>query len=103
MTLKELGAVLETTGIHFAYHHWESPPSLPYGVFLDPYSNNFIADNRVYESISHIQIELYAESRDLTAEEAIETTLNNNELPFEKSCEYLSEQRLYETIYEIEV
>ena len=103
MSLNELSDILKKTGIRFSYHHWEELPELPYGVFLDPYSNNFMADNQVYAEISHVQIELYAEGKDLEAERAIEKALTENDFPYEKSFEYIPEQRLYETIYEIEV
>lgn len=103
MSLDEISDILRKTGIRFSYHHWEEPPELPYGVFLDPYSNNFMADNQVYAEISHVQIELYAEGKDFEAERAIERVLTENDLPYEKSFQYISEQRLYETIYEIEV
>lgn len=52
MSLEEIQNMLDATGIRFSYHHWEKPPSLPYGVFLDPYSNNFMADNQVYKSVN---------------------------------------------------
>ena len=103
MSLEAIQNMLDATGIRFSYHHWEKPPSLPYGVFLDPTSNNFMADNQVYKSIKHVQIELYAEGKDTGAEDAIETVLNNHELPFEKEFLYIQDERLYETIYEIEV
>lgn len=103
MSLDDLKAILGETGIKFSYHHWEEPPPLPYGVFLDPYSNNFMADNRVYEKISHIQIELYAEEKDLLAEQSIEDVLDKHDMPYEKEFLYIPEERLYETIYEIEV
>lgn len=103
MSLEDIQNMLDSTGIRFSYHHWEKPPGLPYGVFLDPYSNNFMADNQVYRSIKHIQIELYAEGKDTAAEGAIEAALNDHEMPFEKEFSYIPEERLYETIYEIEV
>nr|DAL51021.1 MAG TPA_asm: tail completion protein [Caudoviricetes sp.] len=103
MTLEEIRKLLEATGIPFAYHHWEAPPALPYGVYLDPYSNNFGADDTVYLQVAHIQIELYADERDLDAETKIEAALTAAGIYYERETSYIQEQRLYETMYEIEV
>ena len=103
MTLTEVRDMLAETGISFTYHHWENPPGLPYGVYLDPYSNNFAADDIVYLPVTHVQIELYADEKDPEAEASIESALTAHGIYYEKECTYIPDQRLYETIYEIEV
>ena len=50
---------------------------------------------------NRISIELYTESKDLEAENAVEAALKG--LCWEKSEEYLDDEQCYEIIYEIEV
>lgn len=57
----------------------------------------------MYLPITHVQIELYADEKTPEAEASIETTLTAHGIYYEKECSYIPEQRLYETIYEIEV
>lgn len=103
MTLDDLQALLSETGLPFAYHHWEAPPSPPYGVFLDPGSDNFMADDRVFLPVSQVQIELYAKVRDQAAEAAVEQVLDEAGIPYEKGGAWIPSERLYQTVYEIEV
>jgi len=45
-----LFTLLKSTGLPVAYHHFTSPPSPPYIVYLFSYSSNFGADNKVYDA-----------------------------------------------------
>lgn len=103
MTLEELKALLESTGLPVAYRAFPvgKAPPLPFICYLVGYSNNFNADDRVYQPIDHISIELYTEYKDLTSEALVETALDG--ICWEKSEEYLDDERCYEIIYEIEV
>ena len=69
--------------------------------YLFASTNNFNADDVVYQVINRITIELYTESKDLEAENAVEAALKG--LCWEKSEEYLDDEQCYEIIYEIEV
>lgn len=103
MTLEELKTLLESTGLPVAYRAFpvgQAPP-LPFICYLVDYSNNFDADNRVYHPIDHISIELYTEYKDPASETLVETALQN--ICWEKTEEYLDDERCYEILYEIEV
>ena len=76
-------------------------PPLPFVCYLFSSTNNFNADDVVYQVINRITIELYTESKDLEAENAVEAALKG--LCWEKSEEYLDDEQCYEIIYEIEV
>ena len=76
-------------------------PPLPFVCYLFASTNNFNADDAVYQVINRITIELYTESKDPEAENAVETALKD--LCWEKSEEYLDDEQCYEIIYEIEV
>lgn len=103
MSLEEIKALLETTGLPVAYRAFPvgKAPPLPFICYLFSYTNNFDADDQVYQVINRITIELYTEEKDPETEALVETALAG--LCWEKSEEYLDDERCYEIIYEIEV
>ena len=105
MTLAEFKKVLDSSGIKFKYHHWESPaPSLPYGVYLCNGAETFKADGVVAEKVKNIIIELYAAKKDESLENKLETALTNAGIPFEQTGEvYINNEKMYQTIYEIQI
>lgn len=103
MTLEEVAALLETTGYPVTFREWPEGdvPPMPYLVYLSPYTNNFAADGTAYFIANHVQIELYTQLKDPTAEGKVEAALSS--LYWEKNSEYLDTEKCYQTIYEIEV
>lgn len=103
MSLEEIKNLLETTGLPVAYRAFPvgAAPPLPFVCYLFSNTNNFNADNAVYQVINRIIVELYTRSKDLEAETAVEAALKD--LCWEKSEEYLDDEQCYEIIYEIEV
>jgi hypothetical protein len=97
-TLKTL---LDTTGLSVAYHHFKSPPSPPYIVYLFSHSENFGADDKVYRQVPNYQVELYTKSKDPSAEALIEDLLDANDIYWEKSETYIESEGLYQVLYEI--
>lgn len=93
--------------IPFTYHSWSDDdkerPSLPFICYNEVYTNNFIADGKVYEKIRHIQIELYERHRSADTEGRVEAALDNYELPWQDTIAYLDDEGCYQIIYEIEV
>lgn len=103
MTLQEIKAMLDTTGLPVTYRAWpidEAPP-MPYICYLVAFSNNFGADNVVYWPINHLQIELYTELKDPESEGKVESALSS--LYWDKTETYIDEERCYQILYEIEV
>ena len=96
-----LNALLKTTGLPVAYHHFVSPPDPPYIVYLFAYSSNFGADNKVYERVSNYQVELYTTQKDPAREILVEDMLDDNDIYWEKSETYIESEGLYQVLYEI--
>ena len=96
-----LFALLKTTGLPVAYHHFTSPPSPPYVVYLFSYSSNFGADNKVYDAAKNFQVELYTKTKDLASEKLIEDALNGADVYWEKTETYIDSEGLYQVLYEI--
>ena len=93
--------LLKTTGLPVAYHHFTSPPSPPYIVYLFSYNSNFGADNKVYDAQKNFQVELYAKAKDLASEKLIEDALNGADVYWEKTEMYIDSEGLYQVLYEI--
>ena len=93
--------LLKTTGLPVAYHHFTSPPSPPYVVYLFAYNTNFGADNKVYSGAKNFQVELYAKAKDLASEKLIEDALNGADVYWEKTETYIESEGLYQVLYEI--
>ena len=96
-----LFALLKTTGLPVAYHHFTSPPSPPYIVYLFSYNSNFGADNKVYDAAKNFQVELYTKTKDLASEKLIEDALNGADVYWEKTEMYIDSEGLYQVLYEI--
>lgn len=87
------------------YNAWEEgkAPRLPFICYRETQSNNFYADDKVYQKIQYIDIELYSKLKDSESEELIEETLNNNNLAWEKTETYLYDEKCFQIIYEISI
>ena len=105
MTDAEIRAELEKTGFPVEYHHFdeESAPAPPFIVYFYPGSENFSADNVVYQRIDRLQVEVYTDSKDMTVELAVEEALDSLKLFWNKTDIWIETEKLYEVIYETEV
>lgn len=104
MTKTEVKEMLALLQIPFAYGHFAEgeAPVLPYIVFRYPDSNNFGADNKVYEKLENLDIELYTDKKDVALELRVETLLDTYELFYNKHESYIPEEAMYEVLYELE-
>jgi hypothetical protein len=105
MTFKDIADLLESTGLPCAYYSYPegNVPALPYIVFYYPNNNPEYADNQVFTTITALNIELYTQNKDFTTEQTVEAVLNANELPFNKSEIYLTDEHMYEVLYQTQV
>lgn len=103
MTYQELEQLLAPLGIPFTFHHWEKPPAMPYGVYFDDSTNNFAADGISYAVIRHFNIELYVRQRDPDLEGYLEDIFTAADLYWDKDAAYISSERFYQIVYEVEV
>lgn len=105
MTEKEVLKMVKDMGFPAKYHHFEEgeSPDPPFLVYLYPGSNNFAADGVVYQGINQLDIELYADKKDLVAEKRVEAVLNEHGFFYEKTETYLESEKMFEVLYEMEV
>lgn len=101
MTLADLRTILLTTGYPVAYSHFKSPPKPPYLVYVFAFGDDLIADNINYAEISRMQVELYTELKDETAEGKVQTALKSARLPYLKSETWIDSEKLHQVLYEL--
>ena len=78
-------------------------PEFPYICIMATQTDNFMADNHVYEVIQGVEIELYSEMKDIEAESALEAALDENFIPWQKYEEYIDSEEMYQITYEVEL
>lgn len=83
MTLNGLITVLGDTGIIFFNTHKKSSTNLPYMCYSEYMQSYRKANNRIVDTISHVQVDLYTALNDLSSRSIVKKALNDNEVPFE--------------------
>lgn len=108
MTLQEFNSMLINiqgfSASKVAYRLYpEKTPAMPFIVYFENASDNFAADGIAYSLIKRIQLELYTKKKDLITEGKVESALTSAGIFFQKNEEYLSDEKCYQIIYELEI
>ena len=105
MTYQDVLDMLDETGLPSAYHHFAEgeSPDPPFLVLLFPESDNFGADNRVYQKIDVLNIELYTDRKDPEIEADVEAVLSNHDLFYNKSEVWIESEKMYEVLYQVRI
>jgi len=87
------------------YYAWKENevPELPFICYLETNTNNFLADNRVYQKLQGVEIELYTRNKDIVSETLIETALNENNIIWNKTEDYINSEKCFLIVYEITI
>ena len=102
--MERLIAIIQGTGIPFAYDHFAEgeSPDPPFLLFLYPGSDNFAADGIVYHRITEVHLELYTDEKNPEVEAKVEKTLDAAGIFYNKSEVYIDSEKLYEVLYRFE-
>lgn len=107
MTFQQIKSMIESFGIAYTYHEWTCPaedvPALPWAVFRYPNITDFYADNKNYQRVTALEIELCTENKDFGLEQTVEGILANNGLTYTKTEDYFDTERMFDVRYELEV
>ncbi|WP_191556448.1 hypothetical protein [Metabacillus idriensis] len=106
MTIIELKAILESTGLPVAYSHFtafeNSPvPEPPYICYMVNASPHFMADNKVFKKIEDVSIELYTNKKDLAIEAILEEVLDQHSIPYIPDEVFIPSEQLFQKIYDV--
>lgn len=105
MTHIEVKELIESIGLPCNYYQWKigQEPELPYLLFYFPENNDFKADDKNYQHISKLNIELYTNDKDFETEAIVDAALEAADMIYKKSEAYIEEERMYEVLYQTEV
>lgn len=103
MNLAEVKQLLDKSGMPVAYHHFNNAMTAPFVVYYVPDIDYIGADDAPYISMATLRIELYTDIKDVTAEHIIEDLLLAAGIFYSKSEVWISDEKLYEIVYESEV
>lgn len=76
-------------------------PKLPFICYLCTNTDNFKADDYVYQVIQEVDVELYTAKKDIASEQAVEDKLAELDLAWEKFEEYLDSENCYMISYTV--
>lgn len=97
--IKKIITEVKNTGIPIRYRVFKEKPSIPFIVYYEEESVNYIADGKVYATNTEYALELYSEKKEYTIEKQIEDIFDNFEIAWEKEEEYIDSEKLIEIIY----
>ena len=104
VTLEEFVQVLKSSGLPVAHYQFSGSANLPCLVYVDKGTDNYNADDRIYQEITNIDIELYAARRDKKAERKLEGILTTAGIVYERAGTfYIDSERVFVTLYEIQI
>lgn len=88
-----------------AYDHFAEgqSPKPPFLLYLYPRADNFAADGVAYHKQDVLHLELYTNKKDLATEARVEAVLDEHGLFYDKSEVWISEEKMYEVLYQTEV
>ena len=96
-------ALLDTLSIPSFYDHAPNETLLPYIAIHSEEPDNFAADNKVFCEKWNFRIDLYTVEKDLTLEAKIKKLLNDNDIAWVKTEQYIDDQMCWEVEFEFEV
>lgn len=103
--LTGLKTILTGTGLPVAYGFFPeeaniSPPCITYQI---AYSSNTSADNKTYHKVQNVDIFLFTKTKDTASEALLESALDSASIPYQTTETYLSDEAVYQIIYEIKI
>lgn len=103
MTLEELKTRCESQGFQYAYGAFKKSVEPPHLVAICQGTNNFMADDRVYEKHTPIQLDYTYIEKNIEEQNKIENEILGD-IPWNKSEEtYLSDEEVWQVSYFFEI
>ena len=106
MTLKDFADIIGQMKIPARYNHWDATKELPpdpYIEYAETYTENFGADDQVYQGVQHIDLFLFTRTKNRAAEQEVERVLNSNKIFWDKTETYLEDEKVYQILYEVSI
>ncbi len=105
MTLQEVSQFIESLGIPASYYQFDEDTAVPppFICWYYPESDDFLADDRNYQKINALTIELYTDARDFGLEATIESALTEAGFVFSWDETFIDSEKMHLTTYYTEV
>lgn len=103
MTLTDIANMIASIGYPWDYSHAKETHKTPYLVYYYPSENDVFADNSNMVNKRQLFVELFTNEKNLTAEANVESALKANGLTWYKQTDFLSDELIFQTTYEMEV
>lgn len=105
MTYKEVATMVASIGLPYAYYQFPEGTSQtpPFVCFFYTGIDDLYADDKNYQRIVTLNIELYTSEKDFEKEAALEKILNDNGLTYYKEENYIDSESMWQIAYEMEV
>ena len=103
MTKEQIATLIASFGFTWQYSHFSEVPAPPYVVYYYPTQNDVHADNTNYVGRRQLFVELFTKTKDEASEATIEGKLKAAGLSWYKQTDFLNDERLFQTTYEMEV
>lgn len=78
-------------------------PKLPFICYVCTSTNNFDADDSVYQVIQEVDVELYTANKDEVTERLVEEKLNANGLVWDKYEDYIDSENCFMITYTVQL
>ena len=103
MNQVQMITLLNSLEVPSFYDHAPVGTKLPFIAIHSDQPDNFAADNRVYCEKWKFRIDLYSFDKSLALESDIKQLLNDNDIVWTKTEQYLDDQSCWEVEFEFEV
>lgn len=105
MTHKQFKTMLDGMQIPTAWYQFPEATAKapPFICFFSTGRDDMIADDMNYSPIERMVVELYTDAKDFDLEDRLEAILTAGGFVYTKEEEYLDEEHMHETIYEMDL
>ena len=105
MTTQEVAAMVAEIGVPYAYYQFPegTGQETPFICFFYSYNNDVKADNRNYQKIERLIIELYTDNKDFDLERRVESVLASHDMVWSREEEWIDSERMLEVVFEMDV
>lgn len=102
LTIEKIQTILDNYEVQSEFNHFSDSVIPPYITFYPTGTDNFAADNKVYEVVEGFKIELYSRESVSTEENKLGKYLTLNGLMWDKEQTiWIDEEKLYMTVFNI--
>lgn len=101
MTLSDIYTILSSMNVEVAYDHFTTKKTPPFILYREESPESFFADDYTYYKDLDIIVDLVTENKDPDLEASLEALFDLNKLPYEKDCDFIEGEQIYQTRYYI--